>query len=131
MKCWSVLWKETVHTANLRMQNVSITYEQMTNRSIKMIIDFFSFSIAVSSLIANPPDSGTLCGHPVKYTIAENIEVPDPRPHVLVVRGLPTEFPGVQQALAVYFKNTTKTHPLSCEVHEDIATVKFKDEQRM
>ena len=72
-----------------------------------------------------------MCGHPVKYTIAENIEVPDPRPHVLVVRGLPTEFQGVQQAFAMYLKNTTKTPPLSCEVHEDIATVKFRDKQRM
>lgn len=106
------------------------TLSDASSDASSLIVFIFSVT-AVSNLIANPPDQSTLCGHPIRYTSAVDVEFLDLGPCVLVVDGLPTEFSGVNQALKVYIGNVTKVKPLSCVVDGRQAVVKFEDDHGM
>lgn len=81
--------------------------------------------LAISQLLATPPDDSTLLGHPIKYSVIEESKVKTL--NVLVVDGLPSHISGIDQYLCIYLKNTTKVQSIkSCKVVEQKAFVEYE-----
>ena len=87
----------------------------------------FSFA-AISELVNDPPDNGSLCGYSVKYIGACIGVSPVLQPCVLLVKGLP-DFAGIQMAFEHYIKNISEVSPVYCHVNGQEAVVKFDDDQ--
>ena len=85
-------------------------------------------------MVAHPPDSSTVLGHPVIYSSVDEDQMP-PLPNgddvdtsVVVVDGLPSDFPGLEEAFPVFLKNATKTQSnFSCEIKNGKAYIKYDD----
>ena len=83
--------------------------------------------LAIPQLFSSPPDSSTLLGHPIKYSIIEESKVKTPNDHVLVVDGLPSCISDIDQSLCTYLKNTTKVQSIkSCKVVQQKAFVEYE-----
>ena len=86
-------------------------------------------------MVLYSPDNSTTLGHPVIYSSLDEDEMP-PLPNgdddfdtsVVVVDGLPSDFPGLEEAFPVFLKNTTKTQSnFSCEIKNGKAYIKYDD----
>lgn len=81
--------------------------------------------LAIPQLFSTPPDSSTLLGHPIKYSIIEESKVKTP--NVLVVDGLPSHVSDIDHSLCKYLKNTTKIRSIkSCKVVQQKAFVEYE-----
>ena len=86
-------------------------------------------------LVAHPPDSSTVLGYPVIYSSLDEDQMPllpngddDVDTSVVVVDGLPSDFPGLEEAFPVFLKNATKTQSnFSCEIKDGKAYINFDD----
>ena len=86
-------------------------------------------------MLANPPDNSTILGHPVIYSSLDEDEMPvllnsddDDDTSVVVVDGLPSNFPGLEEAFPVFLKNASKTQSnFSCEIKDGKAYIKYDD----
>ena len=86
-------------------------------------------------MVVYSPDNSTTLGHPVIYSSLDEDELP-PLPNgnddfetsVVVVDGLPSDFPGLEEAFQVFLKNASKTQSnFSCEIKDGKAYIKFDD----
>ena len=86
-------------------------------------------------MLAHPPDNSTVLGHPVIYSSVDEDQTPllpnggdDVETSVVVVDGLPSDFPGLEEAFPVFLKNATKTQSnFSCEIKDGKAYIKYDD----
>ena len=87
-------------------------------------------------LLAHPPDNSTVLGHPVIYSSVDEDKIPllsngdddDVETSVVVVDGLPLDFPGLEEAFPVFLKNATKAQSnFSCEIKDGKAYIKYDD----
>ena len=84
-------------------------------------------------MLAHPPDNSTILGHPVIYSSVDEDQMPllphgDDDDNVLVVDGLPSDFPGLEEAFPVFLKNTTNPQSnFSCEIKDGKAYIKYDD----
>ena len=86
-------------------------------------------------MLACPPDNSTILGHPVIYSSVDEDEMPllpnsddDVDTSLVVVDGLPSDFPGLEEAFLVFLKNATKTQSnFSCEIKDGKAYIKYDD----
>ena len=83
-------------------------------------------------MVAHPPDCSTVLGHPVIYSSVDENKMPllpnGDDDNILVVDGLPSDFPGLEEAFSVFLKNATKTQSnFSCEIKDGKAYIKFND----
>ena len=86
-------------------------------------------------MLAHPPDNSTILGHPVIYSSLDEDEMPvllnsddDDDTSVVVVDGLPSNFPGLEEAFPVFLKNASKTQSnFSCEIKDGKAYINFDD----
>ena len=83
-------------------------------------------------MVAHPPDASTVLGHPVIYGSVDENKMPllpnGDDDNVVVVDGLPSDFPGLEEAFSVFLKNATKTQSnFSCEIKDGKAYIKFND----
>ena len=86
-------------------------------------------------MLVLPSDSNTVLGHPVIYSSVDEDKIPlspnsddDVDTSVVVVDGLPSDFPGLEEAFLVFLKNATKTQSnFSCEIKDGKAYIKYDD----
>ena len=84
-------------------------------------------------MLAHPPDNSTILGHPVIYSSVDEDKIPngdddDDDDSVLVVDGLPSDFPDLEEAFPVFLKNATKTQSnFSYEIKDGKAYINFDD----
>ena len=86
-------------------------------------------------MLAHPPDNSTILGHPVIYSSLDEDQMPllpngddDDDTSVVVVDGLPSDFPGLEDAFLIFLKNTTKTRSnFSYEIKDGKAYIKYDD----
>ena len=86
-------------------------------------------------MLAHPPDSSTVLGHPVIYSNVDEDKIPllpngddDVDTSVVVVDGLPSDFPGLEEAFPVFLKNAAKAQSnFSCEIKDGKAYIKYDD----
>ena len=86
-------------------------------------------------MLASPPDNSTILGHPVIYSSLDEDQMPlllnghdDDDYNILVVDGLPSGFPGLEEAFPVFLKNASKIQSnFTCEIKDGKAYIKFDD----
>ena len=84
--------------------------------------------VAVRALVKNPPEGGTFLGSPVEYFSVLESEIPDNRPHVLVITGFPP-LPTVDVAMRHYLKNVVQKDITSVNVLGEEMLVNFAGAQ--
>ena len=87
-------------------------------------------------MLAHPPDNSTILGHPVIYSSVDEDKMPllpngdddDDDYNILVVDGLPSDYPGLEEAFPVFLKNATNPQSnFTCEIKDGKAYINFDD----
>lgn len=85
--------------------------------------------VGVARLVSDPPDGSRLSGHPIKYSV-HHCDLSPPTsmgPCVLVIDGVDSSMPKIEDTLKFYLKNVAQVSPLSCVVTGQQAIVTFSD----
>ena len=88
----------------------------------------FSMHVAVRALVKNPPSGSTFLGSPVEYLSVRESDIPDNRPHVLVITGF-SPWPSVDVAMTHYLNRVVQKDILSINVVGNEILVKFANAQ--
>ena len=87
-------------------------------------------------MLAHPPDNSTILGLPVIYSSVDEDQMPllpngdddDVDDNVVVVDGLPSDFPDLEKAFPVFLKNAINPQSnFSCEIKDGKAYINFDD----
>ena len=100
-------------------------YMYMCMKLFSMCVHMY---VAVRALVKNPPEGGTFLGSPVEYFSVLESEIPDHRPHVLVITGFPS-LPTVDVAMRHYLKTVVHRDIVSIDVLGEEMLVKFANAQ--